>query len=161
MYQRILVPIDGSSTSTAGLDEAIRLAGVTGARLRLVHAVDALSFATGFETAAVYAGDVLPAMQRAGQRILDEGAARAAAGRVTVDTLLLESHATRLSDLIVELARSWDAELIVIGTHGRRGVGRLFLGSDAEQIVRSSPVPVLLVRAPEPERSAGIAAAAA
>jgi nucleotide-binding universal stress UspA family protein len=46
-------------------------------------------------------------------------------------------------------AKSWGAELIVIGTHGRRGVGRILLGSDAEQTVRIAPVPVLLVRAPE------------
>jgi nucleotide-binding universal stress UspA family protein len=149
MYQRILVPIDGSSTSTAGLDEAIRLARLTGARLRLVHAVDALSFANGFESATVYVGDVLPAMRQAGQLILEEGRARAAAAGVTADTLLFESYASRLSDLITELAQSWDAELIVIGTHGRRGVRRLLLGSDAEQIARSSPMPVLLVRAPE------------
>jgi nucleotide-binding universal stress UspA family protein len=75
-----------------------------------------------------------------------------------VDTLLFESYAARLSDLVIEVARSWDAELIVIGTHGRRGVGRLLLGSDAEQIVRSSPVPVLLVRAPEGAVSAAAAA---
>jgi nucleotide-binding universal stress UspA family protein len=156
MYQRILVPIDGSTTSTAGLDEAIRLAKITGARLRLLHAVDALSFATGFETGAVYAGDVLPLMKEAGQQILEAGQARVAASGITADTLLFESYATRLSDLVVEQAQAWDAELIVIGTHGRRGIGRLFLGSDAEQIVRSSPVPVLLVRAPE-----GPAAAAA
>jgi nucleotide-binding universal stress UspA family protein len=155
MYQRIFIPIDGSATSTAGLDEAIRLGKVTGARLRLLHAVDALSFATGFETGAVYAADVLPRMKQAGQQILEEGRARAADSGVMADTLLFENHAERLSDLVVEQARAWDAELIVIGTHGRRGMGRLFLGSDAEQIVRSAPVPVLLVRAPEGEAGLG------
>jgi nucleotide-binding universal stress UspA family protein len=50
---------------------------------------------------------------------------------------------------VIEQAKAWGADLIVIGTHGRRGVGRLLLGSDAEQIVRMAPVPVLLVRAPE------------
>ena len=50
---------------------------------------------------------------------------------------------------MAEQARQWPADLIVIGTHGRRGVGRMLLGSDAEQIVRTAPVPVLLVRALE------------
>jgi len=54
-----------------------------------------------------------------------------------------------LSDLVGDQAKAWNADLVVIGTHGRRGVNRLMLGSDAEQIVRTSPVPVLLVRAVE------------
>jgi nucleotide-binding universal stress UspA family protein len=49
-------------------------------------------------------------------------------------------------DLVAAAAKSWSVELVVIGTHGRRGLGRLLLGSDAEQILRLSPVPVLLVR---------------
>ena len=67
----------------------------------------------------------------------------------TVDTALVERSTARISERIVEHAKSWGAELIVIGTHGRRGVGRILLGSDAEQTVRIAPVPVLLVRAPE------------
>ena len=51
-----------------------------------------------------------------------------------------------MCDLVAKAAKEWPAELVVIGTHGRRGVGRLLLGSDAEQILRLSPVPVLLVR---------------
>lgn len=60
--------------------------------------------------------------------------------------MLHETFAGRLSDFVVEQAHIWKADLIVIGTHGRRGVRRLLLGSDAEQVLRTSPVPVLLVR---------------
>jgi len=155
MYQRIFVPIDGSATSTQGLDEAIKLAKLTGASLRLIHVVDALTFATGFEPYAAYANDVIPIMMEAGQKILDQGKARAEANGVKVDTLLLDSLAARVSDTIIEQAKAWNADLIVIGTHGRRGVGRWLLGSDAEQIVRMAPVPVLLVRAPEVENQTG------
>jgi len=66
---------------------------------------------------------------------------------VPVDGVLLDTFNRRLCDLVVRAARDWPADLVVIGTHGRRGVGRLLLGSDAEQILRLSPVPVLLVRA--------------
>ena len=52
----------------------------------------------------------------------------------------------RSSDLVIAKAKEWGAQLIVLGTHGRRGVGRMLLGSDAEQVLRQSPVPVLLVR---------------
>ena len=149
MYQRILVPIDGSATAARGLDEAIRLAKLTGGTLQLLHALDDLSMATGYETYAVYAGDVIPLLRQTGAKLLGEAKARVEAAGVKVETVLLEVFAVRVSDLVVEHAKSWPADLIVIGTHGRRGVGRLLLGSDAEQIVRMSPVPVLLIRAPE------------
>ena len=161
MYQRILVPIDGSPTSNRGLDEAIQLARLTGASLRLIHIVDEMTFATGFETYAAYAGDVIPMMRQAGEEILALGKARvAAAGLDKVETQLLESFAVRVWELVVEQAQDWKADLIVIGTHGRRGMGRLLMGSDAEQILRMSPVPVLLVRAPETAAAADVRRAA-
>ena len=149
MYQRILVPFDGSATSSRGLDEAIGVAKLTGASLRLIHLLDILEFTRGFETAAVYTDHVIPFMRRTGQDILQAGKTRAEKAGVQVDTMLLEGMKTRLCDAVAEQARAWGAELIVIGTHGRRGVGRVLLGSDAEQIVRTAPVPVLLVRALE------------
>lgn len=147
MYQRILVPYDGSATSSRGLDEAIQLARLTGASVRLVHLVDVLLFATGFEGAAVYTGEVIPLMRQAGESVLQEGKARVEKAGVRAETVLVDSIATRLSDAVADQVKAWGADLIVIGTHGRRGVGRLLLGSDAEQIVRTAPVPVLLVRA--------------
>ena len=138
MYQRILVPYDGSATSVQGLDEAIRLARLTGGSLRLVHLVEALYFASGFETAAVRAGEVVPLMRRAGTRILQAGQARVEQAGVSVDTWLVEHIAIRLADEVGEQVRHWGADLIVIGTHGRRGVGRLLLGSDAEQILTAA-----------------------
>ena len=149
IYQRILVPIDGSPTSTRGLDEAIRLAKLTGATLRLVHVLDELDFATGFETGATYTYDVLPMLKKTGESILMNGAARVVAAGVTVDKLLMECFALRTSEVVIAQAQTWKADLIVLGTHGRRGIGRLLMGSDAEQIVRGATVPVLLVRAEE------------
>jgi nucleotide-binding universal stress UspA family protein len=145
MYQRILVPIDGSATSNRGLDEAIQLAKLTHAKLRLVHMVDELSFATGF---GGYAGDVAGVLKSAGNEVLSQGAARAKAAGVDAETALFETMSNRLSDVVVDEIGKWPADVVVLGTHGRRGVGRWLLGSDAEQILRSSPVPVLLVRPP-------------
>jgi nucleotide-binding universal stress UspA family protein len=146
MYKRILVPIDGSATATAGLDEAIRLARITGAELRLLHVLDAAAYATGFEPAAVYCNEIVPHMKRAGERVLEEATQRVRRNGLKADSVLLETIAERVCDLVVAHAIHWDADLIVIGTHGRHGVGRLLLGSDAEQIMRTAPVPVLLVR---------------
>jgi len=150
MYQRILLPFDGSATSSRGLDEAIGIATLTGASLRLIHMLDILDFTNGFETAAIYTDHVIPFMRRTGEEILQGGKARVENAGVRADTVLLEGMKTRLCDAVAEQARTWGADLIVIGTHGRRGVGRMLLGSDAEQIVRTSIAPVLLVRAPNP-----------
>ena len=117
--------------------------------MRLLHVIDVLLFATGFETATAYVGEVIPFMRQAGEEILEEGKARVEKAGVKADTLLVDSIATRLCEAVNDQVKAWGADLIVIGTHGRRGVGRLLLGSDAEQVVRTASVPVLLVRAVE------------
>jgi nucleotide-binding universal stress UspA family protein len=154
MYQRILVPIDGSTTSTCGLDEAIKLAQLTGASLRLIHVVDALTITKGFLPSAHYADAVPPGKKEAGEQILEQARTRVAESGVKVEAFLFDSVLPRVSEAVIEQAKAWNADLIVIGTHGRRGVGRVLLGSDAEQIVRTAPVPVLLVRAPQLEGKA-------
>jgi nucleotide-binding universal stress UspA family protein len=147
MYQRILVPVDGSATSNAGLDEAIKLAKLTGAGLRLIHMVDEFVYAAGFETFPVDTADLIGAMKESGSKILEAAKARVVAAGVKVEAELIEGMALRLADVVVQQAGAWKADLVVIGTHGRRGVGRLLLGSDAEQVLRNATVPVLLVRA--------------
>jgi len=142
MYKRILVPVDGSSTSIRGLDEAIGLAKLGGGSLRLVHVLDRVVFPGG-ET---YTVDVFGLLREAGERILQKMKAHAAAAGVDASTFLSEVLPGRVCDVVVEQAKEFGADLIVLGTHGRRGVSRLLVGSDAEQIVRVAPVPVLLVR---------------
>jgi nucleotide-binding universal stress UspA family protein len=145
MYKRILVPVDGSETARSGLLEAIRLAKTLGAALRIVNVIE--------ESTAVYpslGGDLLQQLldqlRRAGESILVE-ATTAAGTAVPVDTRLIEALGASVGSCIVAAAAEWPADLIVCGTHGRRGFRRLVMGSDAEYVVRHSPVPVLLVRA--------------
>lgn len=142
MYQRILVPVDGSPTSMQGLDEAIKLAKLTGASLRLVHVVDQLTFATGYET---YTADLVGMLREGGQKILVDAKARAHAAGIDASDFLCDTFGSRVCDIVVDQAKDWAADLIVIGSHGRRGMSRLILGSDAEQVVRVARVPVLLV----------------
>jgi nucleotide-binding universal stress UspA family protein len=153
LYQRILVAVDGSATSDKGLDEALRLARLTGATLHIVHVLDELSLAFGIEAYAAYSQDVLDALREGANRIIGDAAEKARSAGVPADTRLIETFGARVADLLVDEARTWKADLIVIGTHGRRGVRRLVLGSDAEQTLRTSPVPVLLVRAEEPAQA--------
>jgi nucleotide-binding universal stress UspA family protein len=149
MYQRILVPVDGSPTSNRGLAEAIALAKLTGARLRLINVVDVMVFAMEADAFAGYASDLIPLLREGGQKVLDTARMQAESAGLSTDTVLRDGFSGRVCDLVVDEAKAWSADLIVIGTHGRRGAGRLFLGSDAEQILRLAPVPVLLVRAAE------------
>ena len=146
MYQRILVPIDGSNVSRLGLDRAIATARLAGAKIRVLHVLDDLVFATGFESSRTYFRDVLPHRRIEAQRLLDEALAQVAAAGIAADTVVMECFGCRTADVILDAARSWPADLIVIGTHGRRGASRWFFGSDAEEVLRGAPVPVLMVR---------------
>jgi nucleotide-binding universal stress UspA family protein len=144
MYERILVPVDGSPTSNRGLAEAIQLAKLTGARLRLLHVVDLFAIAMGAEGG--YVGDALSLLRESGEQILAAARGQVEAAGIGVEVAHHETSEGRVCDLIIEEAVQSKAELIVMGTHGRRGVRRLALGSDAEMVARMAPVPVLLVR---------------
>ncbi len=149
MYQTILVPVDGSATSTRGLDEAIRIGALAGSRICLVHMLDQALYASGFESYALYTQDLLPHLRRRGESLLEEARQRVERAGLACESDLVEGVGQHLVDVVLEKIKSRSVDLVVIGTHGRRGVNRFMLGSDAEQVLRSSPVPVLLVRAPD------------
>ncbi|VTU31001.1 Putative universal stress protein [Variovorax sp. PBL-H6] len=151
MYQRILVPVDGSATAQRGLEEATRLGKLTQGRLRLIHVIDELSFALAMDAYAGHAGDWLSLLRVDGERLLAQAKAVAEAAGVEADTVLYDRRSGQVDELVTAEAARWPADLIVLGTHGRRGVGRVLMGSSAEHILRHAPVPVLLVRAPESE----------
>ncbi len=147
MYKRILVPVDGSLTSKLGLEHAAGLGQPLGAAIRLINVVDELSVVPAVDAAALVALPTLIAgLKEAGQKVLEESARVAASKGVQAQAVLLESHGAQVSHVIVEDAKKWGADLICMGTHGRRGLNRLLLGSDAERVLRAATVPVLLVR---------------
>jgi nucleotide-binding universal stress UspA family protein len=145
MYKRILVPIDGSDTAARGLAEAIALARELKATIRLLNLTS--DFALMVEmSSAIDFEKYRAGLNQFGQHLLEKASRLATEQGVTVETSLHDLRGGRVADAIVEEARQTRCGLIVIGTHGRRGVSRAMLGSDAENVVRSSPVPVLLVR---------------
>ncbi|MDM0110850.1 universal stress protein [Variovorax sp. J22R133] len=148
MYKRILVPLDGSEPSSLGLDHAIGLASSVGAALRLVHFVDQFKPLPGIAGHAAYM-ELLTKTKDEGQQVLQQGQERAEMAGVTVETALLSSPNSKLSDVIAADARAWGADLIVIGTHGRKGIERILWGSDTVGVVRGAPVPVLIVHEPK------------
>lgn len=145
MYKRILVAVDGSPTSKRGLDEAIRLAKSTGSRLLLVHVVNEMIFLDN-GAAAFYFDKMVESLREAGTKTLEEAAAIVRRADIPFEQRLIDNFGGRPADEIVKAAKEWSADLIALGTHGRRGLKRLAMGSDAEIVVRESPVPVLLVR---------------
>ena len=146
-FHQILVPIDGSSTSDCALGEAIRLGKATGAKLHLLHVVDEISHVHGFEPPGSYTSEILPWVRKAGEKVLAQAVEKAHNQGADADGVLVMEGARRICDHVVEQALRAKADLIVVGSHGRRGIGRVLLGSDAEQIVRHASVPVLVVRA--------------
>ena len=145
MYQKILVAVDGSETSLRGLDEGIRLAKATGARLLLLHVLNTLILQSEIASTAYYQA-LATEIRNSGANILEHAATVARAAQVTFEQKLIEKIGAHPAEEIVAQATQWQADLIVLGTHGRRGLKRLVMGSDAELVLRHSPVPVLLVR---------------
>ena|SRR5688572_1943138 len=145
MYSRILVPVDGSSCSLAGLTEALKLAKALNARIRLMHVCNELITASALAPSD-YHDQLVESMRETGKAVLADAQAFARQQEVIVEAVLVDSDCRRASDCVVAAARQWAADLIVMGTHGRRGMSRLAMGSDAELVARSTPVPVLMVR---------------
>lgn len=145
MYSKILVPVDGSETSTRGLNEAIKIAKAQGSELRLVHIVNEFILDVTY-SAGVFPQNLIESLVKTGRSILDAAESAAKKAGVKADSVLIESIGGVAADLILAQAKSWQPDLIVMGTHGRRGLARLALGSDAENVVRAATVPVMLVR---------------
>jgi nucleotide-binding universal stress UspA family protein len=148
-YRRILVAVDGSPTSNKALVAALQMARDSEGRVRLVHVIDELAFVTGFE----YSGEVLNAVREGAQKLLAEAADIARASGVTYETHLVDAPGVRLGMAVADEARRWEADLVVLGTHGRRGFDRWVMGSGAEQILRFATVPVLVIRGTDKESS--------
>lgn len=144
MYQRILVPVDGSSTSGHALQEACKLARQLGAQLELVYVIDDIRLMNA-DSYINYA-EMTEALKSSGNRVLAQAHAEARQSGIEAEVKLLEAGGDRIASVIVEEARSWPADLIVIGTHGRSGFSRVVFGSVAEGVVRAAHIPVLLLR---------------
>lgn len=146
IYRRILVPIDGSATAERALQEAIRLADGQ-SRLCLVYVLEEV-FPLDTEGYAFIDYTALQeAVRLTGERALAQAAERVRQSGMTAETALLETKGERIASVIEGESRQWQADLIVIGTHGRSSLSRLLLGSVAEGVARGASVPVLLVRA--------------
>ena len=155
MYEKILVPVDGSEPSSKGLSEAVQLAGKLGSKLYVLHIVNEFVLNYSYSETP-YATDVVNTLREQGNAVLATALREVKQQPGTVETILVETIGGAAAPIILQQARELSIDLIVMGTHGRRGMQRLALGSDAEEVVRQSGIPVLLVRGatPRAERAA-------
>jgi nucleotide-binding universal stress UspA family protein len=153
MYKTILVAVDGSHTAKQAVREAVKMASLTSGTVHAVYVVDTsplFSYAGYFDPVVL-----TDALRSDGRIALDDAEAACKQSGVTCATELVETE-TLNDDVAQTLKRCVErigAELVVLGTHGRRGVKRIVLGSVAERFVRMSQCPVLLVRGSEPEEA--------
>lgn len=142
--KNILVPVDFGEASDAALDYAVDLAEGTDAKVFVLHTfeIPIVGLPDGVVAAtAELTGRIVNAAQKA----LDDTLKRYAGRKVPVTAILKQGDAR---EIILSQAKELGADLIVIGTHGRRGIARALIGSVAESVVRTSPLPVLTVHAP-------------
>lgn len=148
MYRRILVPLDGSATAQRGLHEALTLAQRLDASVVLVHVVEWYPMVAEMATATTWE-HINAGLREAGREVLDRAHEQARAMGVASETHVVDASAALVADVIIAQVREHQCDLIVMGTHGRRGLSHALVGSDAEGVLRTSPVPVLMVRQPE------------
>mgnify|MGYP003515849009 FL=1 len=144
MYQRILVPIDGSATSERALDEAIKFAQQQNSRIELVHVLEDIWYFDN-ENYLNYA-ELVQTMRYSRKKILAQAQNKFLQAGVMVDIRLLEAQGERVANVIINEAKNSLADLIIIGTHGRSGFSRMLMGSIAEGVVRMAHIPILLIR---------------
>lgn len=146
MFNRILIAVDGSDISELAMEKAVQLAAGQQSQLRIVHVVD-VKMRFGEASGFANKDDLEKVLLESGQQVLRDAAATADNAGIRVETKLLEieDFSQRVAEMIVGEATAWLAELIVVGTHGHRGLGHLFLRGVAEGIVRISPIPVLVI----------------
>jgi nucleotide-binding universal stress UspA family protein len=148
VFKKILVPVDGSATSEAGLKTAIGMARDSGGSLVVLHVIDEhVLIQTADYIGGNYYEDTIGAMRDAGRKVLTKASGLVEKAGVPYKSVMVETLEGGVADLVLAQCRKVKAHAIVMGTHGRRGLSRMVLGSDAEGVVRGASVPVILVKA--------------
>ncbi|WP_427914933.1 universal stress protein [Ramlibacter sp. MMS24-I3-19] len=148
-YRRILVPVDGSEPSNRALVTALQLARDVGGRVLVLHDISDLLYLSPYSDART----LMALAHDEGERVVKAALDICASAGVPAESRLVTGVGHRLGEVVSDAAVAWNADLIVLGSHGRRGLQRLLLGSGAEQILRLAPVATLVVRERTPSPS--------
>jgi nucleotide-binding universal stress UspA family protein len=139
LFKKILIATDGSEKNRSALDEGLRIARACGSVVYAVYVIDMSAFSS--TSGEIPMGDTYRMLEEEGRQAMSR--VQALAGDVSMEMSVLEG---RPATEIVELAKTKDVDLLVIGTHGKKGLERLLLGSVAESVIRSAPCKVLVVK---------------
>jgi nucleotide-binding universal stress UspA family protein len=142
IFERILVPIDGSPPSEAGVALATTLAKEHGASLIFVNIVDIAALTSTADYAAIDTGAIADDVEDFGHELAEKAAATARASGITASGRVIDGPVV---DGLLDAVTASEATLIVIGSHGHTGLARVFLGSVTEHLLRHATVPVLVV----------------
>jgi nucleotide-binding universal stress UspA family protein len=155
MYSKILVAVDESETSRHALHHAIELGKKLSASVRMIHVLDMSWLPIGPEV-AIDTAALSEARRGVGEKVIAAARDTAQQAGFGAEAVLIETETPiqQVAETIVREAMRWGADLVVLGTHGRRGFQHLMLGSVAEQTARRSSVPVLLIPLPKGSPSA-------
>ncbi|WP_207387245.1 universal stress protein [Fluoribacter gormanii] len=149
IYQNIMVAVDGSDTSKLALEEAIKIAQNLKSTLRIITVFD--EHFISYNQFYIDHDPVVASFRDEGQNILNTMEELVRKSKIKYECRLvgLKAEEGRIAEKIVAEAKAWHADLLILGTHGRRGFSHLFLGSVAEGVIRIATMPVLLVRGKE------------
>ena len=143
-YQNILVPVDGSETSYAAVAQAAELAKAFGGKITVVQVLALDPYIAAEYISATQTNDLIERARTSVLKTLEEAAAKFSDLGIPVEAKLLEGQVVHRE--IIREAETSKADLIVIGSHGRTGLKRLFLGSVAQSVLGEAHIPVLVVR---------------
>jgi len=138
VYANVLLPTDGSDAAAAAVPHAIELADRYGARLHVLYVADTTEYST-----VTFEDDVVDPLTKQGEAVVDDAVEKAEERTVEAVGVVQQGGAY---ETILEYVDDQDVDVIVMGTHGRRGLDRALLGSVTERVVRTADVPVLTVR---------------
>lgn len=141
MYKHILIAVDGSETSRSALNDGLELAREQGAKVLLLHVYEPIVSSSTHGLV-----DLTQAIRDEGETVAAAALEAARKAGVEARSRVLDAAGRRVASVIVEEAKAAGVDLIVLGTHGRRGLEHLVLGSVAEGVARRAGVPVLLIR---------------
>lgn len=144
MFKKILVPIDGSGTSMLAVAKAAGLAKEFDGQILLIHVIDQYPFVGIGADYVVGQTDYLAAATANANQALTVAAETVHAAGLNSDCRVVEGHI--VEDGILETARAWGCDLIVMGSHGRHGIEKLLLGSVTQRVLQNTTLPVLVVR---------------
>lgn len=144
MFQNILVPTDGSAFSNLAIATAARLAQSLHAKLLVLHVRSPLESPHHVEGGALSKNAVMQEIENEERKLLDAALAIAAADGITAETAFIAGYSP--SDAIIRIAREQRCDLIVMASHGRRGITGLLLGSETQKVLSRTAIPVMVVR---------------